>query len=467
MKRKMVWIFAILLVISSVVTGCNSGSPTKESEIAGSMTETEPETESAETPTEAPTKEADEGPTKFSKWLDASYMELVPALISKTGFLGEARETGDNTITVDVNETSFEEYEAYLELLKENGFELYVDNGEGIDGSVYSASFVKDDLVLTAVHIRTMQKTYVVVGKDLPFSKFLFKDEEDIASNPAGAKTKLTMRELVNFGDGYVFHLKNGRFLVEDGGLTGDGENLVTYLESLVPAGTKPIIDCLLISHAHSDHSGFLGAFMENEKLADRIIVNEILYSTPSDRVLDHTNSDRSQIQQLRLVRYLFKTESGDAPKIIRPELGQRYYFNDVVMDIVWTQDFLPLEDMSGDFNDTSTYVMHYIEGQKLLFGADADWGTMRKMMRAYSSEYLSCDIFHVLHHGYNTWNDFTDYVKCTVAIDSAPELRSANAANYYLKDRVKEWLNWGDGGKVLTFPYKVGTAVTLPHIEK
>ena len=463
MKRIMIWIFAILLVISSVLAGCNGGSPTKESETAASETETATEEES----TEAPTKEADEGPTKFSKWLNASYLELVPALISKTGYLGEARDTGDNTVTVDVNETSFEEYKDYLELLKEDGFELYIDNGEGIDDSVFSASLTKEDLVLTVVHIRPMHKTYVVVGKDLPFSRFLFKDEESIAANPAGAKTTLTMRELVDFGNGYVFQLKNGHFLVEDGGLTRDGVNLVKYLESLVPVGTKPVIDALLITHAHSDHSGFLGAFMEDEKLAERIIVNEILYSTPSDRVLDHTNSDRSQIQQLRLVRYLFKTESGDAPKIIRPEIGQRYYFNDVVMDIVWTQDFLPLEDMSGDFNDTSTFVMHYIEGQKLLFGGDGDWGTMRKLMRAFSSEYLSCDIFHVLHHGYNTWNDFTDYVKCTVAIDSAPVMRTANAANYYLKERVQEWLNWGDGGKVLTFPYKVGTAATLPHIEK
>ena len=84
------------------------------------------------------------------------------------------------------------------------------------------------------------------------------------------------------------------------------------------------------------------------------------------------------------------------------------------------------------------------------------------------NTEYLDVDIFTLPHHGHNTRNDFTDYTKVKTVLvtarDKTPKRREEQ--NVYLKERVQEWYLWGDGTKVLTFPYEVGSCETLPNFE-
>ena len=47
---------------------------------------------------------------------------------------------------------------------------------------------------------------------------------------------------------------------------------------------------------------------------------------------------------------------------------------------------------------------------------------------------------------------------------DRTPKRRTEQ--NAYLKERVQEWIMWGDGTKVLTFPYEVGSYECLPNFE-
>jgi hypothetical protein len=74
-------------------------------------------------------------------------------------------------------------------------------------------------------------------------------------------------------------------------------------------------------------------------------------------------------------------------------------------------------------------------------------------------------DVMTAMHHGSDTWNDFTDFSSVkTVLIPRHVFVESE--ANLYLKDKAEEVMIYGDGSKVLSFPYQVGTAVTLPHME-
>jgi hypothetical protein len=75
-------------------------------------------------------------------------------------------------------------------------------------------------------------------------------------------------------------------------------------------------------------------------------------------------------------------------------------------------------------------------------------------------------------HHGFNTRDEFTDF--CTVKTVLATikgdwkitPLMKKREMNDYLKTKSEEWLVWGDGTKILTFPYAVGSYETLPNFE-
>ena len=69
-------------------------------------------------------------------------------------------------------------------------------------------------------------------------------------------------------------------------------------------------------------------------------------------------------------------------------------------------------------------------------------------------------DVFTLPHHGHHTRDEFTDYIKVKTVLATVKEQVPAHrmAQNERLKKKANEWLVWGDGTKVLTFPYKVGT---------
>ena len=156
----------------------------------------------------------------------------------------------------------------------------------------------------------------------------------------------------------------------------------------------------------------------------------------------------------------LLKTTKGNTPEIYRTHTGQRYYFCGITVDIVLGQEQLPYCDYAGDMNDSSTWCMFHVEGQKVLLGGDGDKGGFKVIEANYSKDYAKVDAFSLLHHGYNTRDYITDYFTVRTLLDTCdsvnlPDYRQE--ANQHLKESVEEWVSWWDGTKVLTFPYKVG----------
>ena len=70
-----------------------------------------------------------------------------------------------------------------------------------------------------------------------------------------------------------------------------------------------------------------------------------------------------------------------------------------------------------------------------------------------------------LMHHGFNTMDLFTDYCKVKTllqTVHSDTPVRQANENNY-LRSCVEEYFGWGDGTKIITFPYSVGEVEALP----
>ena len=395
-------------------------------------------------------------------WTAEELFETVPECDAK-----QAKDYGAGNYVIERKESKAD-YFAYLKEIKEAGFTKYVDNGEGLNGTVFNNIYTKDNLVLTITHIETKGITYISACYDLPLSKYLFFDENTVKENKDEAKTELHMTEMWLSGNSFIIKLKNGHFLINDGGTDHELRYLIDYLESMTARNQKPIVDGWFISHAHRDHTGVLRVMVEeDQRLADRIVVNGIYFNEPNDDVLNLDSGTRGDVAMVRQVTEYLKTETGEQTKIYRPQTGQRYYFNDITVDVVLGQEQLPIEQYSGDINDSSTWLMFTIEGQKCLIGGDGEIGGMRAIMDIYDREYMKLDMFSVLHHTINTWDEFTDY--CTVKTvlgTKRGEPAHNRAANEHLKEVTKEWLRTDDGTRVLVFPYEVGSSKCLPHFE-
>ena len=402
----------------------------------------------------------------FAEWCDVELFQNVPAMVVEGSTISDAVDYGDDNYVITVSETVKEDYDTYLALLENSGYEKYVDNEEGLDGAVFSASFTKDNLTLTVVHIASTAKTYVSVGENQPLSEHLIYKDEYIADNEDGAKTTLHMVELYYFGSSYVMQLKNGHFIVNDGGTDYDTAYLLDYLESLVPNGEKPVIEAWIISHGHYDHIGIMKPFYEKEGYAERIFVEGVYFSEPNKQVIQMDSGTKYDISFMKSAVGKFKTTSGETTQIYRFHTGQRYYFNDVVLDIALTQEQILIEDYDKDFNESSTWCMYTIEGQKFLFGGDSAATGMKTMMDIYSEDYIACDIFSALHHGENTRNDFTEYCKVKDVVLYSGRAMGGGANNQKLQATVQEYYCYKDGTKIMTFPYEVGTMKLLPNNE-
>ena len=270
------------------------------------------------------------------------------------------------------------------------------------------------------------------------------------------------------FGNSFIFKLKNGHFVISDGGFMCESGYFLDYLESLVPNGEKPIIDGWFVSHSHPDHSGVIRTLWLNPEDANRIYVEGFYYNEPNNAVFAFDQGGRVQANSLKNAAQVLHTTTGSHPEIYRPQTGQRYFFNDIVVEIILGQEQHLCENYSPrDFNDSSTWCMFIIDGQKCLLGGDGGKGAMDVIMSFYRREYFNLDLFATLHHCLNTYNAFTDFCTIKTALFTrASKPRTYVDENEYLINASQEWFSRAEGPRKLVFPYKLGSSEILPHFE-
>lgn len=417
--------------------------------------------------------------TYYKEFTDIDLFQEVPVMTVANGKTDYVGDMGAGNEVITVNGSELEEYWEYVSVLEENGFEKYYDNGEeGLKGKVYSATLTKEDLVITVIQMIKSKVTYIVAEEDIALTERLFYKDEYVADNKEGAKTTLHLVELSDFGNSFVIQLKNGHFIVNDGGRAEDLPYLIEYLESLVPQGEKPVIEAWMASHPHGDHAGTFMGFESNWSYAERIYVEAIYMDEVNNAVATAQGVTGVQLGVMTGTLKL-KTSDGGHPEIYRPQAGQTYYFSDIKVEVMQTMVQVPEKNWyrwTGNINEFSTWLMYHIDGQTFLNAGDADFGAMKAIMRTYDEEDFVMDIMAVQHHGINVHNEFSDFV--TVKTLLYPNMgtqgmyktgvswggswQASEDRNEYLQGKALESISYIDGTQVLTFPYKVGTAKSL-----
>ena len=374
---------------------------------------------------------------------------------------------GAGSYVTTIENVDKKDYEIYLKKVEECKFSKYADNGKGLGGTVFCSTYVKEEVVLTIAYYSMKHKMSIAFYQDMPLSEHLLYQDSYVEGNKENVKTKIHMLELWRLGNSFVFQLKNGHFLISDGGMAQDTPYLLDYLESLTPEGEKPIVEAWVISHAHGDHCGALFGLLENSDWLSRIYVNGVYFSEPNMKVTNLCGGDFQSGKMKFAIRKLQTCEGKKTP-IYRPQTGQRYYFNDITMDILLTQEQVPYEIYKDDLNSSSTVCLFTIEGQKCFFAGDIHQEGLHFIKQNYTKEYLNLDLFTLNHHGFNTSVEFTDYIKVKTLLLTLQEqlpVRRIRETKHFIST-VEETMRWGDGTKILTFPYEMGTYESLPCKE-
>ena len=378
---------------------------------------------------------------------------------------------GDGTKQLALLNTTKQDYQEYCNAFVEAGYVKGVENPSALySDAVLTSSYLMDEGYVTVTHITKRGRTYISVKESGELSEHLSYKESYVTGNIEGAKTKLHMPELHTYGNGFIIQLKNGHFILDDGGIPVDNLYLVDLLESLVPEGEIPVVEAWFITHGHGDHIGALGYFQEVPENAKRLYVEGVYFNAPSEAVQSLLSQPHETKYGMAGIQYL-RTSKGKVTPLYRPQTGQRYYFNDITVDILHTQEQHLIENYDNGFNDSSTWYLYTIEGQTFLEGGDAGDGSVRVVKETYDKKYLDFDVLATFHHGQNVTKEWVEYfnyktVLYTTFSNGSQTQNYHEEENVILRERAEEYMCWGDGRKVLTFPYKVGTYECIPPQE-
>ena len=427
-----------------------------------------------------PVPKALEGVVGAEGIVDVSTLTAEIGLDTWSKTLAEAVDYGMGSYVVSADAT-YDTYSTYLTTVGTLGFTKYADNSASDmdDDGVYNAIYTKDagDWVLDITFVQKEGKIYIsisTIGKD-GLSDNLQATEANIAlanaTNETTKEVSFSMLELLGaYGNGFVFKLPNGHFMINDGGKITESDQLLSYLKKLA-GSDKVVIDAWVITHTHEDHCGVAQTIFDNDAWAD-VQLNAIYITEANDAAKLLEGASAKVIEDTNLsfrgLLSLTQEDGVSKPAIHRMHMGERYYFSGLTMDVIQAHEQIPYTDHTkyGDidsFNYTSTNCVYTLTntGKKILIGGDSNNVNMQYMMMAYGKNYetynqssqqhggisktlSNINVFAAYHHGKNVICTFQadrydGYVGKSVATDEWADylLKNTNNSSEFKFDAV------------------------------
>lgn len=302
-------------------------------------------------------------------------MEQITSYVQKLPCSGG----GELTVWSGANE---ETYCKLLDELNNDGWTLAERRMEGKNEfAVLSSSM--GVATVSRLPKREMIRLIVQPGEDLPANE----SGESICS------PLLTQVKLCYFTDDcgmtYVIRLRDGRFILIDGGVGryDEGQQLMDILraQNVLP---EIRIAAWFISHPHGDHFGGFLALME--QFGGEVRLDKLLFNWPNP---DMTGpfSPMERFNALIAAQNI---------SIQTPHSGQRFGWPGAEIDVMFACDDLYPERI-GNLNDSSLVLRLTMEGRRVLFPGDASAQASAELCARYSAESLACEFLQVPHHGY------------------------------------------------------------------
>ena len=361
---------------------------------------------------------------------------------------------GDGTYLTQYKNAKYSDLEDLLTGLVAKGYTINARSQ--LNEDCYSISLTRQNGNCHISYFVHTQEIYLTVSKNMVFSPHLQEVNSSTRSSIIdGATTKLTMLPSADAGDCYVIQLKNGNFIVFDGGATKTLVTLLDYLEANTPAGKIPVVEAWFITHGHFDHCGWSIPFyattdsdyFQAGEAASRVRVNGVYFNQTAEQNWEQTvfiwRSDtpttgwRTKVgnpwpPRIKQAVAKMKTADGGATPMYRPQAGQIYYFCGLQVEIPYAQEQIPFCDYQMDLNASSTWYLVRAEGRTFLDAGDTENVNMEYVVEAYSPDYDvykdHLDIMSIFHHGHNLYLAYKNTFRAPILFLPSAGTRSWNS---------------------------------------
>ena len=365
--------------------------------------------------------------------ISVSTNELVASLpIVKDMSPSYIKDAGDDSYVLMFSNATLNAVEGYVSSLASHGYSEYASNT--IDDNRYY-TYTNSDNVVNVAFTGYNKEMKVIVERQTD-TALPTRESDNKWTAVSGVTTTISQLGLYYETDGrvvadpqnsnnpyfngmsYVIRLKDGSFIVIDGGHSKsiDGTRLYNVMKKQAPDPNNIVIAAWFFTHGHSDHTGFFASFCQS--YASKVKVEQFVYNFPSVNEID----DADQARADGTVAKYFK----NVP-VVKAHPGQVFYIRNSKITVLYTNDLWVYGKQElKTANEASLVFTVELEGKKFMVLGDYydDLGILRSL---YSSSTLKSDIMQVSHHGISNcgtklypiiapewalWPLGTDYVK-------------------------------------------------------
>ena len=370
-------------------------------------------------------------PTDYT--ISVSTNELVASLPTiKDVSPSYIKDAGDDCYVLMFPDATLDTVEGYISSLVSHGYSEYASNT--IDNNRYYTYTNSDNVVNVA--FTGYNKEMKVIVESQSDTALPTRESDNKWSAVSGVTTTISQLGLYYETDGsvvadprssdnpyfngmsYVIRLKDGSFIVIDGGHSKsiDGTRLYNVMKKQAPDPDNIVIAAWFFTHGHSDHTGFLASFCQN--YASKVKVEQFVYNFPSVNEINDSDQARAD----GTVAKHFK----NVP-VVKAHPGQVFHIRNSKITMLYTNDLWVYGKQElKTANEASLVFTVELEGKKFMVLGDYydDLGILRSL---YSSSTLKSDIMQVSHHGISNcgtllypiiapewalWPLGTDYIK-------------------------------------------------------
>ncbi len=306
----------------------------------------------------------------------------------------ETIDCGRGTIMTYAKDSSFNYFYNYCSKIKKTEFENVFTRE--YNGNLFNA-YVSETEYLYAYYLKGYAEARIVRGDIVEFAleDYSFTTSEKVTPYIATVPQPKHMD-----GQGFIIQLSDGRFIVQDGGYTGN-DRVYNALKSLKPQG-KIVIAGWFISHPHGDHYPAFVDFIKDHANDSDITLERVFYNFVHEdwyAIENSTANDAGYEDARPEVRDFNSAIDQYIPNVplIRVHTGQIINFGEAKVEILYTvEDTIPT--LLENVNATSMAFKISFEGninQTFMVLADT-YHTSSDMLCSIWTTSLKSDIIQV-----------------------------------------------------------------------